>query len=159
MDVGSTSKKRRVDIDSTKVRKRRSDLGSKRKDGASKAAIKYGAKYLSELRFLRCGCCLREDSSSKFMELSTVKEAGLLNYLRNMKSYILMHLRRPESTNYDKTFSDVYQDFVNEDGIFGNSRYICLECYKDLRKVNRKITLCHFKINFNLSFYIYILFN
>jgi hypothetical protein len=115
MDDGTN--KRRVDVASPKVRKRRSDLGVKRNAGnctsdvvmddacaapkvkkqrsdvgskrnvhgsANQAAIKYGAKYLSELRFLRCGCCLREESSSKFVELSKAKEAGLLNYLKNM---------------------------------------------------------------------------
>ena len=118
-------------------RKRRSDLGSKHKVAsfANQAATKYGAKYLSELRFLRCGCCLREDSSSKFVELAKAKDASYLNYLQKMKTYYMGHLRRLESTDYDKTFANAYEDFLDEDGIFGNSRYICLECYKDLRKV------------------------
>jgi hypothetical protein len=80
---------------------------------------------------------LREDSSSKFIELSKVKEAGIINYLRKMKTYNLMQLRRPDSTVYDKIFSNAYQDFVDDDGIFGSSRFICLDCYKDLRKVIR----------------------
>ena len=137
IDVGT--KRQRLNIASPKVRKRRSDLGSKRNasGGASQAAIKYGSKYTSELRFLRCGCCLREDSSSKFIELSKVKEAGIISYLRKMKTYNLMQLRRPDSTVYDKIFSNAYQDFVDDDGIFGSSRFICLDCYKDLRKVIR----------------------
>ena len=118
-------------------RRRRSDLGSKHNVAsvANQAATKYGAEYLSELRFLRCGCCLREDSSSKFVELSKAKEASYLNYLQKMKTYYMGHLRRLDSTDYDKTFANAYEDFVDEVGIFGNSRYICSECYKDLRKV------------------------
>jgi hypothetical protein len=130
IDVGT--KRQRVNIASPKVRKQRSDLGSKRNasGGASQAAIKYGSKYTSELRFMRCGSCMREDSSSKFIELSKVKEAGIINYLRKMKTYNLMQLRRPDSTVYDKIFSNAYQDFVDDDGIFGSSRigFICLDC-------------------------------
>ena len=151
------TKKRRVDLAITNIqtdddsvastfpfnsipapsRRRRSDLGSKHKVAsvANQAATKYGAEYLSELRFLRCGCCLREDSSSKFVELSKAKEASYLNYLQKMKTYYMRHLRRLDSTDYDKTFANAYEYFVDEDGIFGNSRYICSECYKDLRKV------------------------
>ena len=143
----------RVDVASPTVKKRRSDLGVKRNGGASQAAMKYGSKYTSELRFLRCGSCLREDSSSKFIELSKVKEAGIINYLRKMKTYNLMQLRRPDATVYDKIFSNAYQDFVDDDGIFRSSRFICLDCYKDLRKVNR-FFFCKLKIIFNCASYI-----
>ena len=148
MDDGTNE--RRVDVASPTVKKRRSDLGVKRNGGASQAAMKYGSKYTSELRFLRCGSCLREDSSSKFIELSKVKEAGIINYLRKMKTYNLMQLRRPDSTVYDKIFSNAYQDFVDDDGIFRSSRFICLDCYKDLRKVNR-FFFCKLKIIFNFA--------
>ena len=151
MDDGTNE--RRVDVASPTVKKRRSDLGVKRNGGASQAAMKYGSKYTSELRFLRCGSCLREDSSSKFIELSKVKEAGIINYLRKMKPYNLMQLRLPNATVYDKIFSNAYQDFVDDDGIFRSSRFICLDCYKDLRKVNR-FFFCKLKIIFNCASYI-----
>ena len=153
MPLDDGTNERRVDVASPTVKKRRSDLGVKRNGGASQAAMKYGSKYTSELRFLRCGSCLREDSSSKFIELSKVKEAGIINYLRKMKTYNLMQLRRPDSTVYDKIFSNAYQDFVDDDGIFRSSRFICLDCYKDLRKVNR-FFFCKLKIIFNCASYI-----
>ena len=61
---------------------------------------------------------MREDSCSKFVELSKAKEACYLNYLQKIKTYYMRHLRRLDSTDYDKTFANAYEDFVDEDGIY-----------------------------------------
>lgn len=99
------------------------------------AAKMYGEKYQSELRFLRCGCCLREESSSKFVEISKVKENDILMHLRQMKKYFLVNLRQTEASSYEKNYSHAYELFLNEDGIDASARYLCLECYRDLKKV------------------------
>jgi hypothetical protein len=99
------------------------------------AAKMYGEKYQSELRFLRCGCCLREESSSNFVEISKVKENDILVHLRQMKKYFLVNLRQPEATVYQKNYSHAYELFLNEDGVDASARFLCLECYRDLRKV------------------------
>ena len=121
-------------------KRRRTDVGSQRIYASrrrSNAAEKYGAKYQSELRFLRCGCCLREDSSSKFVELAKIKENGcdILKHLGQMKKYFIINLRGPDASVFDKRYADVYQAFVDEEGIAANAQFLCIECYRDLKKV------------------------
>jgi hypothetical protein len=121
-------------------KRRRTDVGSQRIYASrrrSNAAEKYGSKYHSELRFLRCGCCLREDSSSKFVELAKIKENGcdILKHLGQMKKYFIINLRGPDASVFDKRYADVYQAFVDEEGIAANAQFLCIECYRDLKKV------------------------
>ena len=101
-------------------------------------AQRYGSKYDSELRFLRCGCCLQEESSSKFVELTKARQLGFLRFLGQVKVAVLTHLRRSDSSSFERSYANAYETYVDEEGIFDNSKYLCVRCFKDLKKESSK---------------------
>jgi hypothetical protein len=63
-----------------------------------------------------------------------------------MKKYFLVNLRQTEASSYEKNYSHAYELFLNEDGIDASARYLCLECYRDLKKVLLFKFIYHYNI-------------